>query len=214
MASAVDICNLALSHVGHKANVASIDPPEASVEAQLCAQFYPIARNRALEMFDWSFARVRTSPAALANTNLTWAFCYARPADAVRVLRVLPPESTDDSFEQPFIEEALGDGTRVLFTNMEDPVVVYTRLVVDPAKFSPLFVTSMGLVLGSYLAGPLIKGREGRAVGKDLMQAAVGEMSLAKASNANAAHGHPYATRRPGLIGQLAPKIPDARVLR
>jgi hypothetical protein len=214
MASAVDICNLALSHVGHKATVAAIDPPEASAEAQLCAQFYPIARNRTLEAYDWSFARVRTSPAGLVNTNPTWAFCYARPSDAVRILRLLPPESVDDTPEQAFVEESLADGTQVIYSNMEDAVVVYTRIVVDPAKFAPLCVTAISLQLGSMLAGPIIKGREGRAVAQSLAQAAANELAMAKASNANASHGHPYGTRRPGLIGQLTPRIPDARVLR
>lgn len=214
MSSEVTICNLALSHVGHKASVASIDPPEASVEAQLCAQFYPIARNRTLEAFDWSFSRVRVSLTPLVNTNPTWQFAYARPSDAVRILRLLPPESYDDSFEQDFTEESLVDGTRVIYSNMEQAVGVYTRLVTDPAKYSPLFITAMGFMLGSYIAGPLIKGREGRSVAKELLQLAMGEMSQAKASNANAAHGHPYSTHRPTLLGNMSPRIPDARVLR
>jgi len=214
MSSAVDICNLALSHIGHRATVAAIDPPEASAEAQLCAQFYPIARNRTLEAYDWSFTRVRTSPAALTNTNPTWAFCYARPSDAVRILRLLPPESVDETPEQAFVEESLADGTQVIYSNMEDAVVVYTRIVVDPAKFAPLCVTAIALQLGSMLAGPIIKGREGRAVAQSLAQAAANELAMAKASNANASHGHPYKSRRPGLIGQLTPRIPDARVLR
>jgi hypothetical protein len=214
MASAVDICNLALAHIGHKANVASIDPPEASAEAQLCAQFFPIARNRTLEVYDWSFARVRSSPSELVNANPTWSFCYPRPSEAVRILRLLPPESIDDTPEQAFVEESLADGTQVIYSNMEDAVVVYTRLVTDPAKFSPLFVTGMGLFLASYLAGPIIKGREGRSVGQSLAQAAINEIALAKASNANASHGHSYGTRRPGLLGPLYPQVPDARVLR
>ena len=50
MASEVDICNLALGHLGDNATVASLNPPEGSVQAQHCARFYPIARDALLEM--------------------------------------------------------------------------------------------------------------------------------------------------------------------
>ena len=35
MASDVDVCNLALSHIGDTANVASINPPDGSVQSAL-----------------------------------------------------------------------------------------------------------------------------------------------------------------------------------
>ena len=53
MASEIAICNLALSHLGDAANIASIDPPEGSAQAEHCATFYPIARDSLLEMHDW-----------------------------------------------------------------------------------------------------------------------------------------------------------------
>lgn len=57
--SEVTICNLALSHLGDTATVVSIKPPDASVQAQLCARFYYVARNSLLEMHAWSFATRR-----------------------------------------------------------------------------------------------------------------------------------------------------------
>ena len=50
MASVVDICNQALSHLGDSATVASIDPPEGSAQAEHCARFYPAALAALLEM--------------------------------------------------------------------------------------------------------------------------------------------------------------------
>ena len=48
MPSEVDICNLALGHLGDSATVATIDPPEGSAQAEHCARFYPIARDARL----------------------------------------------------------------------------------------------------------------------------------------------------------------------
>ena len=59
MASEVDICNLALSHLGDTATIASLDPPEGSAQAEHCARFYPIARDSLLEMHAWGFATSR-----------------------------------------------------------------------------------------------------------------------------------------------------------
>ena len=55
MASAVDICNLALARLGDSATVASIDPPEGSAQSEHCARFYPLARRQIFEAHNWSF---------------------------------------------------------------------------------------------------------------------------------------------------------------
>ena len=57
MASAVDICNLALGHIGNKAEITAIVPPDGSAEAAQCGKFYPIARDECLSEFDWGFAK-------------------------------------------------------------------------------------------------------------------------------------------------------------
>lgn len=108
--SEVDICNLALGHLGDTAQVMSIKPPDASVQAQLCARFYPIARNALLEMGTWGFATRRVALALLAdNPTLdiaqaadptadqgTWLYAYALPNAVINVLAVLPAEAIDD----------------------------------------------------------------------------------------------------------------------
>ena len=63
----VTICNLALGHLGDIANVKSINPPDQSVQAQLCKRFYPAARNALLEMSSWGFATVRAKLAQVGN---------------------------------------------------------------------------------------------------------------------------------------------------
>jgi hypothetical protein len=169
MASDVDICNLALAALGNDASVATIDPPEGSTEAEHCARFYPMARNAILERHDWNFATSRVALQQLTNTRTEWAYCYARPNAVARIVGVIASDASSDYLEisspvwQPFVCETLTDGTPVIYTNQEDAHARYTALVVDTARFSPLFVIALTHLLASYLAGPLIKGSEGRA---------------------------------------------------
>ena len=43
MASAVEICNLALSFLGDSGGVATINPPDGTTVSKMCAIFSPIA---------------------------------------------------------------------------------------------------------------------------------------------------------------------------
>ena len=67
MASAVDICNEALSHLGDSATVSSIDPPEGSAQAEHCARFYDSTLQSLSELHNWKFALRRTSLAQVNN---------------------------------------------------------------------------------------------------------------------------------------------------
>ena len=92
----VDICNLALSHIGDTANVVSIDPPEGSAQAGHCARFYPIARNTLQEMHPWGFCTTRVTLAQVAETVQGWNHVYIVPSDALNLISVLPPQAISD----------------------------------------------------------------------------------------------------------------------
>ncbi len=100
--SEVTICNLALSHLGDTANVQSIAPPDSSVQAQLCARFYYVARNVLLESASWGFATRRITLAQVSNPTLDakgdgpWMYAYAVPSDMLTALAVVPAGSPDD----------------------------------------------------------------------------------------------------------------------
>lgn len=181
MASKVDIWNLALSHIGHKANVA--DPDEASAEANHCRRFYPIALGTTLERFAWSFATRRTALAEVTNPVDHWGYAYALPNLCIAPRAVLLPESTDDTKEQDFAVESDEDGNAILYCNVEDAVLKYTTLVEDTNKFTYLFVMALSYDLASMLAGPIPK--DGR-VKKAMLDAAIYYTGQAEAANANA----------------------------
>ena len=201
MASEVDICNLALGHLGDTATVASLDPPEGSAQAEHCARFYPIARDSLLEMHPWGFATKRVQLAQLGTGWPEWDYSYAQPADALNIIAVLPPDASDDysmalnSANVPlaaggayvpkaFSCEVNSDGADVIYTDQEDAVLRYTALVSDPTKFSPLFVMTLSWHLASILAGPIIKGDVGAAEAKRCT--AMMQMYLAKATESDA----------------------------
>ena len=166
MASEVDVCNLALSYLGDEATVASINPPEGSVQAEYCARFYPFARDSLLELHTWGFATKCAQLAAMGISRPEWRFAYAQPADAIKIVAVLPHDAAiieagiDNA--QPFSCEIDDTGADIIPTNQVNAVARYISLVRDTTKFSPLFVQALAWHLASMLAGPLLKGRCGR----------------------------------------------------
>lgn len=200
MTSATDICNLALGHIGQKADVESISPPEASIRAQNSAIFYPIARDALQELHAWSFNTRRATLAEVTNDLDSWAFAYALPSLCVKPLGVLLPGATDDSAYQPFASETTDDGEEVIYTNVEDAVLRFQVKVTDTSKFTPLYVTALSWLLASYLAGPILKGQAGSKVAREALQQFRVEFGAAASSNANASQEDHYRDYKPEWI--------------
>lgn len=199
MASEVDICNLALGHLGDTATVASLDPPEGSAQAEHCARFYPIARDSLLELHSWGFATKRVQLAQLGTGWPEWDFAYAQPSDALNILAVLPPNATDDYsigagnvpvaaggsyVPQAYSCEVDANGADVIYTDQDLAVLRYTALVTDPTRYSPLFVMTLSWHLASMLAGPILKGDAGAAESKRCT--AMMQVYLSKATESDA----------------------------
>lgn len=200
MASEVDICNLALAHLGDIANVSAITPPDASPQAAHCARFYPIARDTTLEDFNWRFAVRRSDLASVTNITVSWAYAYALPNLCVTPIKVLLPSSTDDTDTQDFDIETASDGTPVLYTDAQNAVLVYTVGVTDTSKFTPLFVSAVAWLLASHLAGPVLKGKTGIAVANACMTSYKAEIAKAKESSANASQASTVRDFKPDWI--------------
>lgn len=208
MSSVVDICNSALGNLGDSATVASIDPPEGSAQAEHCARFYPMALATLLDAHNWGFATRRVALAAVTNPSSTWQYAYAAPASCLTVLAILDPAATDDYSAvlgsttvysdalggtlpsqgvytpQAFATEIDADGNDIILTNQADAVARYTTLVSDTAKFPPLFTEALTWLLTAKLAGPVLKGAEGRAAAKDALQAYAYWLKQATANDA------------------------------
>jgi hypothetical protein len=174
MASAVDICNTALAHLGSSNVISSINPPDGSKEAGDCKRFFPIARKELIERFVWPFASRRQALAIAVNPSTVWSYAYKLPSDCLRPVRVLTQHAAkallwqldrgaithaaafDDSLSADYEVE---DG--VLLTHEPDAVLLYLRDVVDTTRWSPMFVSALGYLMAAYLAGPVIRGAPG-----------------------------------------------------
>ncbi|MFV0602029.1 MAG: hypothetical protein ACK5NE_09480 [Brachymonas sp.] len=192
MSNVVDICNLALAHLGDDATVSSIDPPEGSAQAEHCARFYPIARDSLLEMHAWGFATRRAELAQLITPSWGWSFAYARPAGALRILAVLPPGAKGDAQTEDYELECDANGKPLIFTNQEQASARYTVPVTDPSVFSPLFVDALAWLLASHLAGPVLKGEAGASMAASCLKLCAQVLGSARVSDANQQH-----TQRP-----------------
>lgn len=195
MASVVQICNMALSHLGSEARVSSISPPDGSVEAGHCSTFYDIARTELVEPGVWRFALKRaTLPLLAVNPRTAWAYAYAVPSDCMRPQRVLRAGAGITVFNQDDTRYSPNDADSadfttegdVLYTNEPDAVLVYVRDVTDTGKFPPSFTSALSYLLSSYLAGPIIKGNEGARIGDAMRERAMALADIAATANANA----------------------------
>lgn len=202
MSSDVEICNMALSHLGDSATVASIDPPEGSSQAEHCARWYPVARDSLLEMHDWSFSLSRVVLAPVTNIWPEWRYAYARPSNASKIISVLSIDAQSDftigyrstdwcgfgrggsqtvvETPQDFTCETDADGQEIIYTNMPNAVARFKRDSVDTSRYSSLFRDTLGWYLASFLAGPVLKGDSGIAAAGKMMQAAMGILAQAK----------------------------------
>jgi len=211
MASDADVCNLALSYLGDVANVTSIAPPDGSAQAALCSRFYPIARDQLLELHQWGFATTRVALAQIANPTTSWACAYAGPTDVLNYLEVIDPLAADplaaDDYAvgiplantmfgvvgsnvavasaQPFVVEKASDGSDMVLTNQPNAVLRYSAAIADSTKFSPLFTEALCRLLAAKLAGPLLKGADGRAEGAAQLKFFQAALERAVESDAN-----------------------------
>ncbi len=91
MASIVEICNIALSQI-RAGSINSLN--EASLQAQQCRLWYPLALEQILRDAPWQFARVIRPLSRLSdddgnNRVFNWAYSYQYPADLLRINRLV-----------------------------------------------------------------------------------------------------------------------------
>lgn len=204
MTSVVQICNMALSHIGSDARVTSISPPDGSVEAGHCATYFDQARTELLETGNWNFSLKRARLAQVTNASRVWAYAYAKPSDCLHAIRIARATIGVTVFTQDSVALRADDrdGAEfdiegdVIFSNEPEATLIYARDVTDSNKFTPGFVSALSFMLAGYLAGPIIKGNEGMRVGDAMRQRAMStaEMAATTAANASSTDNMQHAT--------------------
>ena len=194
------ISNMALSHVGSRANIESLID-EVSTEASICRLWFDYSRIQTLEAFDWNFSRKRTTLTVHGDAvpDGVWAFRYVYPGDCVSARKIENPNSTSSSTSGVWISnfstpEARGDaipfevetnlaGTeKTILTNLSEAKLVYTFEQKFMNLWSPLSIEMLSLALGSHIAVTLT----GKVKLKENLALSFQNMSLlAPAYNAN-----------------------------
>lgn len=192
MPSVIDICNAALSHIGDDAMLSSLATPFESVQAKHCATFWPVARDALLELHEagWAFATKRAELVEIPDGGtLRFPYAYTVPADCIKILAVLPADQRREGDSVEYEREARTDGSAVIRTVEPAVELKYVFRADDPAIYPALFVDAAGWLLASYLAGPVIKGAEGRKAAQECAGFALSLLARAKVSDANQRRG-------------------------
>ena len=96
MTSVVDICNMALSEVGNRAQMIT-SLTESSDEANQCNLWYDTLRRRLLRTAPWGFCRYQTVLAQIGDlipdqtSPFPWLWKYAHPSDCIKMRYVVTP---------------------------------------------------------------------------------------------------------------------------
>jgi hypothetical protein len=150
-ASAIDICNLALTRLGHS-TIQAFPPAEESEEARKCFLLYDRIRRTALRAHPWNFATTTVALGQLAEDEILydWTYAYQLPADCLRVLHVV--DLSDPTSDKIPFEIRTGG---VLVTNQAEARIRYIKDVSDPSLFDEQFVEAFSYRLAADLAMPI-----------------------------------------------------------
>jgi hypothetical protein len=202
MASEIQICNLALSHIGAP-TIAALS--ESTRQARECNRLYEVNRDAVLADYPWNFATKRRVLALLSGETVSgWDYVYSYPGDCLKAWMIYNPMTTQTYTDGYYtsgqyvfsavkvnadrikFEIASNEDLdqRLILTNQEDAELIYTARVTDPNMFSPQFVEALSWRLAADLAIPL-KGKE--SLHQRMMQ--MYEIRLGHAHQANAREG-------------------------
>jgi hypothetical protein len=170
--SNVDICNVALNHLGQRAITALT---EQSNEARKCNLIFNIARDSVLRSHDWSFAAKTEALAVLSETFIGWDFLYARPSNCLFIRRIFNEGNVNDNIPNEFKEVKSTIGQKAIATNTDLAYIEYTIPVTDPNDYDPNFVEAFTFKLASMLCKSLTGDLEMMKVMDALFQQSIPE---------------------------------------
>jgi hypothetical protein len=185
------ICNLALLRVGQLQRITSLE--DDTPEAEACRTCWELARDATLEAAAWPFATRRFALTAQTNGERGgWEYAYPLPSDFIAARNLdqadadhpLGIYNTNPGEAEQLVFRIEGDAAvgRVLLTNVEAAVLVYTAKVEQPARWSPMFRQAVAWHLASDLAFGLAKNQR---LGFAMLQAFEKFIRLAAASAFN-----------------------------
>lgn len=184
MASSVrtvaDVANLGLVRIGYKRRIGTVY--EGSDAAKLILTVYSQTRDALLSDGNWEFAERNVAGVVLkqapvggyfppnvwtpAFPAVPWMFSYQFPADALKIRAVKPvPLFVPDFDPQPWPYSVDNDNSftppqRVILSNVEGAVIVYTGQITDPMTWDVAFTEDLATQVARRIA-PALVGLQG-----------------------------------------------------
>lgn len=146
------VCNMALGYVGERQTIQSLSDPTAPALA--CVTFYEETVKACLAQHWWRFATKRETLALSTEERDEWGYVYALPSDCLQP-QYLWNGARNATRDQliPFTTELNDAGTnQLLMTDLVDAVLVYTKLLTNPAQWGPAFGKAVAWALAAELA--------------------------------------------------------------
>jgi len=149
MVSKLNICNLALAHLG-QAPVSSLTQDDE--RARRLNLFYEPVKNEVLRAHNWGFAGAETTLARLEQTpGADGFFAYQYPAQALFIRSVFDVQAPQKTLPfHVFFNETTQ--SRILKTSGAQACARYTRRITDETLLDPAFVKVFSLALACDLA--------------------------------------------------------------
>lgn len=188
MSSDVEICNLALSHIGTGKTIASLD--ERSSEALTCKRFYETARKAMLRDFPWPLATkfmalgLVTESGDSAHPSDEWEFSYRLPSDCLYARRIPSGQRIDTPATRVPYKRSYDVGGGLILTDKQDAILEYTYNATDPSKFSEDMILAFSYRLAVYIVPTQSKGDPFK-IKRDLMVLYRHELGMAQATAFN-----------------------------
>lgn len=168
MATVIDVCNAALTHLGQASITALSDDNENARRLNL---IFNNCRDEVLRACDWNFATVLVALSELTSESIVgWVHVYTMPSDSVYVRKVyaddsnyfdLPIFATPDSIVLPLTNPRTVPFRLVYDTSLKTNVIVsnlspayceYTARIADPSLWDSLFKKALSFKLASELS--------------------------------------------------------------
>lgn len=182
--SDTEICNMALGHLMVDNDISELST-ERSLEARSCRKYYETVRSQVLRDFPWPFAkRLVTLALVEEDPSDEWAYSYRYPSDCLMLRRILSGTRNDSRDTRvPYLET--GDDTgKLIYTDMEDAVMEYTKRITDVQVYPDDFVMMLTLRLSAVIA-PQVTGGDPFKLGVQALQKYMMELRLARGNAAS-----------------------------
>ena len=177
--SKVDICNMALGHLGNFGTIEDIDSPKDSKE-KTCALWYDICRETLLQMIIPNFALSRRIISKGSGVpEFGWSYYYEYPSDCLRLLGIGSVEDKENNYS---IEvDSSGKKWILNAIDYEDGMPIrFIKDVKDVNRFTPEFKLLLSWHLAANIAKPISQSEE---IAARIEKTLNGKMSAASGIN-------------------------------